>query len=126
MNKKEINESLTKKAKLTGELSPSGSYIKELISKRSKYEEQLNSGSEYIEATVSGLVSYKVDGLEDVLKYEFEVIDNLHIRININKEEVPNIINLLIQNGYLIYEIKLSEVSLEDAFLEKAGGNVID
>lgn len=65
--KKEINNSLTKKAKLTGELSPAGSYIKELISKRSKYEEQLNSGSEYIEATISGLVSYKVDGLEEVL-----------------------------------------------------------
>lgn len=65
--KKEINTALTKKAKLTGDLSPSGSYIKELISKRSKYEEQLNSGSEYIEATVSGLVSYKVDGLEETL-----------------------------------------------------------
>lgn len=65
--KKEINSALTKKAKLTGDLSPSGSYIKELISKRSKYEEQLNSGSEYIEATVSGLVSYKVDGLEETL-----------------------------------------------------------
>lgn len=65
--KKEINSALTKKAKLTGELSPSGSYINELISKRSKYEEQLNSGSEYIEATVSGLVSYKVDGLEETL-----------------------------------------------------------
>lgn len=68
--KKEINNALTKKAKLTGDLSPSGSYIKELISKRSKYEEQLNSGSEYIEATVSGLVSYKVDGLEETLTPE--------------------------------------------------------
>ena len=65
--KNEINNSLTKKAKLTGELSPAGSYIKELISERSKYEEKLNSGSEYIEATISGLVSYKVDGLEEVL-----------------------------------------------------------
>jgi putative membrane fusion protein len=65
--KKEINNALTKKAKLAGELSPSGSYIKERISQRSKLEEQLNSGSEYIEATVSGLVSYKIDGLEEML-----------------------------------------------------------
>ena len=73
--KKEINSALTKKAKLAGEQSPAGSYIKELISKRSKYEEQLNSGSEYIEATVSGLVSYKVDGLEETLtKNSFENI----------------------------------------------------
>lgn len=65
--KKDINNALTKKAKLTGESSPAGSYIKELVSKRSKYEEQLNSGSEYIKATVSGVVSYKLDGLEETL-----------------------------------------------------------
>lgn len=65
--KKEINTALTKKAKLTGELSPAGSYIKELISKRSEYEKQLNSGSEYVEATVSGVVSYRIDGLEEQL-----------------------------------------------------------
>lgn len=65
--RKQISSSLTKKAKLAGELSPSGSYIKELISQRSKLEEQLNSGSEYIEATVSGVVSYKIDGLEESL-----------------------------------------------------------
>ena len=65
--KKEINNALTKKAKLTGELSPAGSYIKELISKRSEYEEKLNSGAEYIKSTVSGLVSYRIDGLEETL-----------------------------------------------------------
>ena len=65
--KKSINSALTKKAKLVGDLSPSGSYIKKLISQRTKYEEKLNSGSEYIKATVSGTVSYKIDGLEETL-----------------------------------------------------------
>lgn len=65
--KKNINSALTKKAKLVGDLSPSGSYIKKLISQRTKYEEKLNSGSEYIKATVSGTVSYKIDGLEETL-----------------------------------------------------------
>lgn len=65
--KKDINEALIKKAKITGELSPSGSYLKSLINKRSEYEEQLNSGSEYIESTESGIVSYKIDGLEEIL-----------------------------------------------------------
>ena len=64
---KQITTILNKKAKLSGELSPAGSYIKELIDKRSKYEEKLNSGSEYIESTISGVVSYRVDGLEEVL-----------------------------------------------------------
>ena len=67
---KEISSLLTKKAKLTGELSPSGSYIKELISKRSESEKKLNSGSEHIEATVSGVVSYRVDGLEETLNVD--------------------------------------------------------
>ena len=65
--KKNIDNALTKKAKLIGELSPSGSYIKKLINQRTKYEEQLNSGSEYVKSTVSGTVSYKIDGLEESL-----------------------------------------------------------
>ena len=65
--KKNINSALTKKAKLVVDLSPSGSYIKKLISQRTKYEEKLNSGSEHIKATVSGTVSYKIDGLEEIL-----------------------------------------------------------
>ena len=46
--KNELNNLITKKAKITGELSPSGSYLKQLIEERSEYENQLNSGSEYI------------------------------------------------------------------------------
>lgn len=65
--KKEINTKITKKAKIAGDLSPSGSYIRKLIDERSGYENTLNSGAEYIEAPESGIVSYRVDGLEDVL-----------------------------------------------------------
>lgn len=65
--KKSMEELLTKKAKMVGKLSPSGSYIKKLISQRSKYEEELNSGSEYVDATLSGSVSYRIDGLEEKL-----------------------------------------------------------
>ena len=65
--KNELNTLITKKAKIAGELSSSGSYLKQLIDERSSYENQLNSGSEYIEATRTGVVSYRVDGLEEVL-----------------------------------------------------------
>ena len=65
--KNELNSSITKKAKIAGEQSPSGSYLKQLIEERSEYENELNSGSEYITATKSGVVSYRIDGLEDVL-----------------------------------------------------------
>ena len=66
--KKEINELITKKANIAGELSPQGSYLKELIEERKNYESELNSGAEYVNSSKSGVVSYKVDGLEDVLK----------------------------------------------------------
>ena len=65
--KKEISNSITKKAKIAGELSPSGSYLKKLIDERSEYENQLNEGAEYLTAPISGVVSYKVDGYEEIL-----------------------------------------------------------
>ena len=65
--KKEISNSITKKAKIAGELSPAGSYLKKLIDERSEYENQLNEGAEYLEAPISGVVSYKVDGYEEIL-----------------------------------------------------------
>lgn len=68
--KKEINELVTKKAKIAGDLSPKGSYLNQLIEERRKYEIELNSGAEYVKAPASGIVSYKVDGLEETLTPE--------------------------------------------------------
>ena len=75
--KKEIDELITKKANIAGDLSPQGSYLKQLIEERKNYENELNSGAEYINSTKSGLVSYKVDGLEDVLKPNEECFSTL-------------------------------------------------
>ena len=76
--KKNINTYISKKAKISGEFSPSGSYLKQLLEQKEEYENTLNSTSEYISAPVSGLVSYRIDGLEEVLK-----TDNF---ANLNKE----------------------------------------
>lgn len=65
--KSDISTYMIKKAKIAGELSPSGSYINKLISQRSDYENQLNSGQEYIKAPMSGIASYKIDGYEEEL-----------------------------------------------------------
>lgn len=65
--KSNIDEYIKKKTRIIGENSPSGSHLKSLIQKRSEYENKLNSGSEYMKANISGMVSYKVDGLESVL-----------------------------------------------------------
>lgn len=65
---KKIEGYITKKAQLAGEHSPSGSAVKKLIEKRSSLEAELNSNAETIVAPESGIVSYRVDGLEGVLK----------------------------------------------------------
>lgn len=84
--KKEISDSITKKAKIAGELTPNGSYVKQLISDRTNYEKQLSTNSQYVYASKSGIVSYKVDELENVLTVaDFgylnkEFLDNLHLK----------------------------------------------
>ena len=85
--KKNIEEAVTKKATITGEQSPAGSYVKKLINERAEYEYKLNSGTENIKTEVAGIVSYKVDGLEDILtpsdfsNINVETLKNLNIKV---------------------------------------------
>ena len=85
-NKDEIISSMSKKSKIAGEQSPAGSYLKKLIEQRSEYENELSSGEEYIEATKSGIVSYRVDGYEDILttddfgKYTKKFLEELNLK----------------------------------------------
>ena len=73
--KSDINGYITKKAKIAGELSPSGAYINNLINERISLEKQLKNNSKYEKATIGGIVSYRVDGLESKLTPEsFEEI----------------------------------------------------
>ena len=65
--KKEIDDLVRKKSKIAGDSSPKGSYLNQLIEERKNYENQLNSGAEYVVAPMSGITSYKVDGLEETL-----------------------------------------------------------
>lgn len=84
--KKEIENYITKKTNIVGENSEAGSYLSNLIQERKKYENQLNSGSEYIKAPMSGVVSYKIDGLEEVLtpddfsSYNRSFFENLNLK----------------------------------------------
>ena len=81
--KKEIEEIASKKAKIVGTLSQSGAYIQELTKQKEEYEQKLISDSEYITAPVSGVVSYRVDGLEDAL-----TINDLS---NLTEEKLENL-----------------------------------
>jgi hypothetical protein len=60
-HKNEIDEKIVKKAKIVGELSPAGSYIKELIKERNGYEEELDKSKKDLYSEISGLVSFRID-----------------------------------------------------------------
>lgn len=64
--KKDINNYISKKAKIAGELSPAGSYINKLIKQRAELEKELYNSTEYVVADTSGVVSYRIDNLEDI------------------------------------------------------------
>ena len=64
--KKDINTALTKKAKISGSMTNS-EILKQLIGQRSELENQLNSNSKYVLSNKSGIISYKVDNLENTL-----------------------------------------------------------
>lgn len=100
--KKEISNNIVKKAKIAGKLSPAGSYLNKLINERSTYENKLNEGSEKLNAPISGTVSYKVDGYEEVLnpkdfsKITLKFLNNLNLKtgqIVADSKESAKIIN---------------------------------
>ena len=65
--KKEIDDYTYKISTIVGELSPAGSYLKDLINQKTEYLKKLTSGAEEIKTDVSGTVSYRVDNLESIL-----------------------------------------------------------
>lgn len=65
-NKKNIDNLITKKINFIGDVT-TNKEIKKIINERKTYEEQLKKGSEYQKAPIGGVMSYKVDGLEDKL-----------------------------------------------------------
>lgn len=54
------------------------------------------------------------------------IIDDSHFIVNIQREEIPEVVANLVNKKIPIYEVKENIVSLEEAFLNKTGGNKID
>lgn len=66
--KSELDTYISKKTKITGNLSPADSHVKSLIEQRNTLEGQLSKASEVVTAPISGTLSYRVDGLEEILR----------------------------------------------------------
>ena len=67
----------------------------------------------------------KLDGIDSLIKDYTKVKENV-IKVMASKEEVADFIDKLVRDGFKIYECKMVEISLEDAFLQMTGGNSID
>lgn len=68
----------------------------------------------------------EISKISKILEEKTEKINDNSFKIHINKESIPEIIKKLIENGVKIYTVKEEEISLEDAFLKRTGGNIID
>lgn len=75
--KNNISDYILKKAKIAGSLSAAGEYINNLILQRNSLEETLNNDAQYVNSNMSGVVSYRIDGLEE--KLSINNLDNITI-----------------------------------------------
>lgn len=86
-NKNKIDAYISKKTQITGNASPEDSYVKTLTNRRNELEKELDNGSEIVTAPISGLTSYRVDGLEEILKVDDfsylskELLDSFELKV---------------------------------------------
>ena len=71
----------------------------------------------------------EVDSIEKVkqcIQEELEIKNETQFVIQMKKEQVPQIVKKLVESNIKVYEIHEKQMSLEDVFLKKTGGNQID
>ena len=77
--KKYIDTLISKKIRFIGDVTENKE-IKNLVKERNSLESKLKNGSEYQKAPMSGIVSYRVDGLEEMLSTDnFSVINEQYL-----------------------------------------------
>ena len=67
-----------------------------------------------------------LDFIEKIIGIKIEKINENKFRINVGKEQIPEIVKKLVKAKKEIYLVVEETLSLEDAFLKKTGGNVIE
>ena len=53
-----------------------------------------------------------------------DIIKDTSIIVVRDREEIPNLVSVLVNNGYKIYEIRSELISLEEAYLKEVGGSL--
>ena len=103
-----LDELSYRKVNTLSELSPAGSKIRELIEERKALENQNKMSGDNIKASVSGVVTYKIDGLENIVdfsKVEELSSDKIDEIFGKYKENNINNFGIKIINNYSAYLI---------------------
>ena len=61
-----------------------------------------------------------------IVDYKMDILTETEVRVYIEREKVPLLIKELVLRNVKIYNVSEENLSLEDAFLKKTGGNVIE
>jgi len=105
--KKDITKKLEKKASIVGELSPTGSKLNSLIDERMDYEKKLNDSKKDLKAEKAGLISYRVDGYENILTpnsfSQLTIKDLENIKIGTNQPIPINDDKIKLVNNFYTY-----------------------
>ena len=64
--------------------------------------------------------------ISSIIDYKMDVLTETEVRVYIEKEKVPLLIKELVLRNVKLYNVSEENLSLEDAFLKKTGGNVIE
>lgn len=87
------------------------------IIETSEVKEFKNNGNKYT-FNVSNTKDLDIKGIYEVTKNKFSY--------NGEKEDIANIIKTLVKKNIDVYEVKMEELTLEEAFLKKTGGKKND
>lgn len=78
------------------------------------------------ETTSYTIVLNNTKSIKTYLPENSEIVDEKTIKVSCDIDSLQELLANLIKNKYKIYELKENVMSLEEAFLKKAGGNIID
>ena len=135
--KKNLDELMSKKAQEMGKISSKDSKLKNLVNQKNELQKQLDQASQYIKSSRSGIVSYRIDGLEeqitckDLSIYNERYINSLDLtngQIISSVENKGKIVNNFI--SYVAVTSKSEEAQhaklKQEVYLELPNGKVIN
>lgn len=68
-----------------------------------------------------------IKGVKKIINaYGGEVIDNDIVKIYGNKDDISNFVKDMVIKNIKVYEVRKEALSLEEAFIQKTGGNIIE